>query len=129
MAERRLIDVSEIAELLGVSKERASVLCSRKRFPEPVEQVAPLDDTTVDLMRDLFWQRRGVVTFDEAITALENGAYAIGTTGKRLWRLAAVENWAAENWAVENARTVYCDESTTPRHRPATPELIPEWTT
>jgi hypothetical protein len=97
VVEQRLIGVGEIARLLGVSKQRASVLCNRKGFPDPVKKVAPLDDSTVVLMRQLFAaQKRRTVTFDQALAALENGAYTIGA-GKKLWRQAAVEKWAKEN--------------------------------
>ncbi len=92
MAARVLVGVTEIAEMLGVSKQRASVLCARKGFPDPVERVAPIDAMTVEIMRDLF-SDHGTVSFEEAVEALQSHAYRLGP-GKKLWRLAAVAQWA-----------------------------------
>jgi hypothetical protein len=68
-----LVGVSEIAEMLGVSEQRASVPCARKGFPDPVERVAPIADT-VEIMRDLF-SDHGTVSFDEAVEALQSHAF------------------------------------------------------
>jgi hypothetical protein len=100
---RVLVGVSEIAEMLGVSKQRASVLCARKGFPDPVEHVAPIDATTVEIMRDLF-SDKGTVTFDEAVGALQSHSFRLGS-GKKLWRLAAVAGWADRE-----GRTLQIDE-------------------
>jgi hypothetical protein len=54
---RRLMGVSEIAELLNVSKQRASVLCNRKGFPDPVEAVIPVDEDTRQALVELYAQR------------------------------------------------------------------------
>jgi hypothetical protein len=104
MADSRvLVGVSEIAQMLGVSKQRASVLCARKGFPDPVERVAPMDDMTVEIMRGLFLDH-GTVSFDEAVEALQSHAFRLGP-GKKLWRLAAVAGWAERE-----GRTLRIDE-------------------
>jgi hypothetical protein len=96
---RVLVGVSEIAEMLGVSKQRASVLCARKGFPDPVERVAPIDAMTVEIMRGHF-SENGTVSFDEAVEALQSHSYRLGP-GKKLWRLAEVARWAErEGWTL-----------------------------
>jgi hypothetical protein len=93
MAEARvLVGVTEIAEMLGVSKQRASVLCARKGFPDPVERVAPVDAMTVEIMRGMF-SEDGTVSLDDAVEALQSRSYRLGP-GKKLWRLADVARWA-----------------------------------
>jgi hypothetical protein len=89
--ELRLVGVTEIAKVLGVSKQRASQLCNSKGFPDPVDRVAPLDSTTVEMMRRLYSRKRGRVSFEEVLAAMEKGGHAL--PGKR-WRLAAVIEWA-----------------------------------
>ena len=89
---RVLVGVSEIADMLGVSKQRASVLCARKGFPDPVERMAPIDAMTFEIMRGLF-SEEGTVTFDEAVEALQSRSYRLGA-GRKLWRLAEVAQWA-----------------------------------
>jgi hypothetical protein len=104
MADLRvLVGVSEIAELLGVSKQRASVLCARKGFPDPIEHIAPIDAITVEIMRGLFSEDR-TISFDEAVEALQSHSYRLGS-GKKLWRLAAVAGWAERE-----GRTLQIDE-------------------
>jgi hypothetical protein len=93
MADLRvLVGVSAIAEMLGVSKQRASVLCARKGFPDPIERIAPVDAMTVEIMRGLF-SEGGTVSFDAAVDALQSHSYRLGP-GKKLWRLADVARWA-----------------------------------
>jgi hypothetical protein len=93
MADSRvLVGVSEIAEMLGVSKQRASVLCARKGFPDPVERVAPIDAMMVEIMSGLF-SENGTVSFDKVVEALQSHSYRLGP-GKKLWRLVEVVRWA-----------------------------------
>jgi hypothetical protein len=89
----RLVGVSDIADMLGVSRQRASVLCARKGFPDPVDRVAPIDDMTIAVISALFSQREGTLTFEEAVAALEAGAHRLGP-GIKLWRLSAIVRWA-----------------------------------
>jgi hypothetical protein len=90
----RLVGVSEIAEMLGISRQRASVLCARKGFPDPVELVAPIDDMTEAVVRAMFGQiQDGKITADEALAALKAGGHRLGASVK-LWRLDDVIRWA-----------------------------------
>jgi hypothetical protein len=90
----RLVGVSEIAEMLGVSRQRASVLCRSKGFPDQVELVAPIDEMTEAVVRAMFGQiQGGKVTADEALAALEAGGHRLGRSIK-LWRLHDVIRWA-----------------------------------
>ena len=95
---RRLIGVSEIAELLGVSKQRASVLCNRKGFPDPVEYVIPVDDDTRQALVELYTQRAGRRSFSAEGTwqVFSKRAFDL-PEAPRLWRQSAVEAWAKED--------------------------------
>ena len=94
MAAARLVGVSEIAEMLDVSRQRASQLCAYKGFPDQVELVAPIDEMTEAIVRAMFGQiRDGRVTADEALAALESGGHRLGRSVK-LWRLDDVIRWA-----------------------------------
>jgi hypothetical protein len=74
----RLVGVLEIAEMLGRSRQRASMLCARKGFPNPVELVAPIDDMTEAVVRAMFGQiRDGRVKVDEALAALTAGGHRL----------------------------------------------------
>lgn len=90
----RLVGVSEISEMLGISRQRASVLCARKGFPDPVELVAPIDELTEARVRAMFGQiRDNKMTADEALAALRAGGHRLGASVK-LWRLDDVIRWA-----------------------------------
>jgi hypothetical protein len=52
--EGRLVGVAEIGDILGVSRQRADQLARAKRWPEPVERVAPIDRYTLNAIRLLF---------------------------------------------------------------------------
>jgi hypothetical protein len=90
--------VSEIAELLGVSKQRASVLCARKGFPDPVEYAIPVDDDTYQALVELYAKRAGKRTYSAKGTwqLFEERAFVLPDT-PRLWRESAVEEWAKEH--------------------------------
>jgi predicted DNA-binding transcriptional regulator AlpA len=92
---RRLMGVSEIAELLGVSKQRASVLCNKKGFPDPVQQVIPVDDETRQALVELFTKRTGKRTYSAEGTwqLFSDGSFVL-PEAPRLWRQSAVEEWA-----------------------------------
>ena len=105
VGQARLVGVSEIAEALGVSRQRASVLCGRKGFPDQVELVAPIDEMTEAQVRAMFGQiHEGKVTVDEALAALEAGGHRLGRSVK-LWRLDDVIRWADRE-----GRTVQIDD-------------------
>ena len=95
---RRLMGVSEIAELLGVSKQRASVLCNRKGFPEPVEYVIPVDDDTRQALVELFTLRARNHSYSAEGTwrVFSKRAFVL-PDAPRLWRESAVEEWAKEH--------------------------------
>ena len=95
---RRLMGVSEIAELLGVSKQRASVLCNRKGFPDPVERVIPVDDDTRQALVELFAGRSAKRSYSAEGTwqVFSKRAFDL-PDAPRLWRQSAVEAWAKED--------------------------------
>jgi hypothetical protein len=95
---RRLIGVSEIAVLLGVSKQRASILSSRKGFPDPMEHVIPVDDDTQKALVELYMRRPGDQSFSaEGTWKLFSERAFLLPEAPRLWRQSAVEEWAKEN--------------------------------
>jgi hypothetical protein len=80
--------------MLGVSRQRASVLCARKGFPDQVELVTPIDGMSDAVVRAMFGQiKDDKVTADEALFALRAGGHRLGRSVK-LWRLADVVRWA-----------------------------------
>ena len=90
--------VSEIAELLNVSKQRASVLCNRKGFPDPVEAVIPVDDDTRRALVELYAKRTSKHSFTaEGTFELFSDRAFVLPEAPRLWRQSAVEEWATEN--------------------------------
>jgi hypothetical protein len=95
---RRLIGVSEIAELLNVSKQRASVLCNRKGFPDPVETIIPVDEETHKALVELYAQRTRNHTFtaEGTFQIFSERAFSLPDV-PRFWRQSAVEQWAKEN--------------------------------
>ena len=90
--------VSEIAELLNVSKQRASVLCNQKGFPDPVEAVIPVDDETRHALVELYAQRNGKHSFtaEGTFQLFSERAFFLPDV-PRLWRQSAVEEWAKEH--------------------------------
>jgi hypothetical protein len=89
----RLVGVAEIAEALGVSRQRADQLTRTRGFPDAVEKVAPLDWLTVERIQAIFTAGRRSITFEQALDALEGGAHTL-PTHPRLWRFEEVERWA-----------------------------------
>jgi predicted DNA-binding transcriptional regulator AlpA len=95
---RRLIGVSEIAVLLGLSKQRASILASRKGFPDPIEHVIPVDHDTRQALMELYKQRPGTQSFSaEGTWQLFSERAFVLPDAPRLWRQSAVEEWAKQN--------------------------------
>jgi hypothetical protein len=91
----KLVGVTEIAELLNISRQRADQLTRSKGWPDPVERVAPLDVFTVGAMDRLF-EQTPKVTLEEALDALDGGAYQLPPY-PRLWRVELIEQWAVEH--------------------------------
>jgi hypothetical protein len=91
----RLVGIAEVADLLGVSRQRADQLTRSKGWPEAVERVAPLDLYTVEAIHRLFELAGPSLTEAQALEALEVGAHRLPSS-PRLWRLAEIERWAAE---------------------------------
>jgi hypothetical protein len=95
---RRLMGVSEIAELLNVSKQRASVICNRKGFPDPVEAVIPVDEASRQALVELYAQRTDKHSFTaEGTFQLFSERAFVLPDAPRLWRQSAVEKWAKEH--------------------------------
>jgi hypothetical protein len=90
--------VSEIAELLNVSKQRASVLCNSKGFPDPVESVVPVDDETREALVELYGQRTSKHSYTAEMTfeMFSERAFVLPDV-QRLWRQSAVEEWAKQH--------------------------------
>jgi hypothetical protein len=90
--------VSEIAELLNVSKQRASVLCNRKGFPDPVRAVIPVDDETRQALEELYAQRSNnhAYTAGGTFQLFSERAFVL-PDAPRLWRQSAVEHWAQQH--------------------------------
>jgi len=95
----RLVGVAEIADLLGVSRQRADQLSRSKGWPEPVDRVAPFDQFTLNNIHLLFEVAGGTITEAQAVAALEAGAHQLPAS-PRLWRLAEVMRWAADQGRV-----------------------------
>jgi len=91
----QLVGVAEIAGLLGVSRQRADQLTREKGWPDPVERVAPFDQTMLHNVHLLFEMSGGTITEAQAVAALEAGAHPLPAS-PRLWRLADVVRWATE---------------------------------
>jgi len=90
--------VSEIAELLSVSKQRASVLCNSKGFPDPVEAVIPVDEDTREALVKLYGQRTGKHSYTaEGTFQLFSERAFVLPDAPRLWRQSAVEEWAKQH--------------------------------
>ena len=92
----QLVGVAEIAGLLGVSRQRADQLTREKGWPDPVERVAPFDQTMLHNVHLLFEMSGGTITEEQAIEVLEAGGHKLPPS-PRLWRLADVVRWAAEH--------------------------------
>jgi hypothetical protein len=95
----RLVGIAEIADLLGVSRQRADQLTRSKGWPEPVGRVAPFDQNMLKNVHLLFEVSGGTITEAQAVAALEAGAHQL-PAAPRLWRLAEVVRWAAEQGRV-----------------------------
>lgn len=90
----RLVGIAEIADLLGVSRQRADQLTRSKGWPEPVDRVAPIDRYTLNNIHLLFEVAGPTITEAQAVAAIEAGAHQLPPS-PRLWRLAEVMRWAA----------------------------------
>ena len=106
---RALVGVADIADLLGVSRQRADALSRSKRFPDPVALVLPLDPVTFDAMRQLFAEMGGAVDVEQAIELIEGRGFAL-PEHPRLWRISAVVDWAEAA-----GRELHRDEGKVPR--------------
>lgn len=89
----RLVGVADIAELLGVSRQRADQLTRSKGWPEPVQRVSPVDQYTLNNLHLFFEVAGPTITESQAVAALEAGAHELPAS-PRLWRLAEVMRWA-----------------------------------
>jgi hypothetical protein len=91
----QLIGVAEVAELFGVSRQRADQLTREKGWPDPIVRVAPLDGYTMDAVHFVFAVYGGTITEEQAVEVLEAGGHRLPPS-PRLWRLADVRRWAVE---------------------------------
>lgn len=93
---RNLVGMAEVADLLGLSRQRADQLSRTTGFPPAVRLVLPLDDITRQAMIDLeaeggFPQGGAPRSYDEIVAR----AYTL-PENPRLWRAEEIERWAAE---------------------------------
>lgn len=95
----RLVGIAEIADLLGVSRQRADQLTRSKGWPEPVARVTPFDQYTLNNIHLFFEVAGPTVTEAQAVAALEAGTHELPPS-PRLWRLAEVMRWAKEQGRV-----------------------------
>lgn len=91
-----LIGVAEIAERLGVSRQRADQLTRTKDFPAPIDRIVVTDDLSVDLLHELL--RPGTHdrqwALNRVIEEWEKGQYRMPEQYPRLWRSGQVDAWA-----------------------------------
>lgn len=93
---RNLVGTAEVADMLGISRQRADQLSRTIDFPEPVRMVLPLDDRTRDTMVAL--ETAGNFPGGNAVQCYENIIATAHTLPEqpRLWRAADIERWATE---------------------------------
>lgn len=101
--DRNLVGVQEIADYLGISRQRADQLTRTAGFPEPVRCVIPIDDAT----RDEILALAATGVLDGALAPEKRYEYyaALGFNlpdYPRLWRNADVERWAVETGRRDN---------------------------
>ena len=93
----KLAGVTEIAEMLGVSRQRADQLSRTRGFPDPVTKCLPLDDRTELRVREIY---PGKIpdgrTADDVLGLMTANAHDLPEM-PRLWRAIAVEEWANDN--------------------------------
>ena len=92
----RLLSIAEVAELLGVTRQRADQLSREVGFPEPVRRVVVIDATAEDAMERWFRDRKRTVNARQAFSMLNERAHALPDY-PRLWRVAEIEKWAKTN--------------------------------
>lgn len=93
---RHLVGTAEIADLLGLSRQRADQLTRTQGFPEAVRLVLPIDERTRETMRRL--ESEGTFpggTADQCFDAIVETAHRMPDS-PRLWRATDVERWAAD---------------------------------
>jgi hypothetical protein len=93
----KLAGIMEIAEMLGVSRQRADQLSRTRGFPDPLTKCLPLDDRTEGRVREIYPGRIPAGrTADDVLDLMMANAYDLPEM-PRLWRAIAVEEWANEN--------------------------------
>jgi hypothetical protein len=90
---RALVGVAEVADLLGVSRQRADALTRTKGFPEPVTAVAPWDEASRQTLTDLDEANALPLSLTDVITYMDEHVFRLPDT-PRLWRREAVVEWA-----------------------------------
>lgn len=94
---QNLIGITELADILGLSRQRADQLSRTADFPEPVRLVLPIDELTLDMM----------LALEEAddfpggsAAACYNAVAAHGFTlpaQPRIWRYSMIQRWAEDH--------------------------------
>jgi hypothetical protein len=93
----KLAGVTEIAEMLGVSRQRADQLSRTRGFPDPVAKCLPLDDRTESRVREIYPGKIPAGrTADDVLALMMANAHDLPEM-PRLWRAIAIEQWANEN--------------------------------
>lgn len=94
---RELLGMSEVAEVLGVSRQRADQLSRTAGFPEAVRLVLPVDELTREAMAaledDANYPR--AATAAQGFEIIAEHAYTLPDS-PRLWRRGAIERWARD---------------------------------
>jgi hypothetical protein len=88
--------MTEISELLGVSRQRADQLSRTKGFPEAIRLVVPVVRETPKVLWDLWEEIGGSANAEQATAILEERAFELPET-PRLWRREEIEAWAQVN--------------------------------
>jgi predicted DNA-binding transcriptional regulator AlpA len=99
----RLLSITEVAEMLGVTRQRADQLSCEVGFPEPVRRAVIIDAKAEEEMERWFRDKRRSVNARLAFSLLSLRAHEL-PDHPRLWRHAAVEEWAKVNWDGLSAR-------------------------
>jgi hypothetical protein len=89
--------MAEIAEMLGVTRQRADQLSRQVGFPDPIARVVPVDDRTRDALAALFKGRENGYGYSADGTWREFTKRAFELPDQpRLWRREVIEEWMKE---------------------------------
>ena len=89
---RALVGVAEVADLLGVSRQRADVLTRTKGFPDPITAVLVVDELADERLAQIFGDSQSI-DLAGAMAFLHLGGHRLPDT-PRLWRREVIVEWA-----------------------------------